>query len=77
MHPKASCPRNSKNDIEIVEHQAVFKLWIKTGKALAYLQNVNNIFKFLRQFKMHIIGQLIFKKCRKFCNRAKNMLIFG
>ena len=29
-----NCPRNSKNDIEILVGQAVFKLWIKTVKML-------------------------------------------
>ena len=32
MHLRANCPRNSKNGIEVLVDQVVFKLWIKTVK---------------------------------------------
>ena len=33
--PPPDCPRNSKNGIEILVGQAVFKLWIKTVKMMS------------------------------------------
>ena len=34
MHPKANCPSNTKNGIDILIGQLVFKLWIETIKIL-------------------------------------------
>ena len=87
MHFKVNCLRNSKNGIEILVGQAVFKLWIKTVEIIFWsitlrTQELPGLLKclffplFLGQFAIRCI--YYFSKRRwSFWDRAQNILFFG